>query len=195
MKYIILVTTLFFSGLMCLPLAYAQSGSASFSDIINKSGKYKDTIIKHEWNPTNIPDSLLFNGIQKFTFPKTNVSITPPKTFRADNQGNLIHDWTGSSIQCTIVNANYLSLLKTINKETFEKQGYTYINQQTLSTRTNKEGTLFLIGFTSNGMEYERIVFFIGNNNQTAWLSINYPVMMKSLIFETIENCLTTIEF
>jgi len=195
MKYIILVTTLFISGLICLPLAYAQSGSASFSQIINNSGKYKDTIVKHEWSPANIPDSLLFNGIQKFTFPNTDLTLIPPKTFRADNQGNLIHDWTGSSVQCTIVNTNYLSLLKTIHKETFEKQGYTYINQQTLLTRMNKEGTLFLIGFTSNGVEYERIVFFIGNNNQTAWLSINYPVMMKSLLFETIENCLTTIEF
>lgn len=195
MKYIILVTTLFISGLICFPFAYAQSGNASFPQIINNSGKYKDSIVKHEWSPANIPDSLLFNGNQKYTFPNSNLTLTPPKTFRADNQGNLIHDWTGSSIQCTIVNTNYLSLLKTINKETFEKQGYTYINQQTLSTQRNKEGTLFLIGFTSNGVEYERIVFFIGNNNQTAWLSINYPLIMKSLLFETIENCLTTIEF
>jgi hypothetical protein len=178
-----------------IPWSYAQSGNNSISKIINKSGNYNDSIIKQEWRPTDLPDSLLFNGIQEFTFPNTNLTLTPPKTFRADNLGNLIHDWTGTSIQCTLINTNYLTLLKTISKETFEKQGFTYINQQTLVTRKNKEGTLYLIGFISSGVEYERIVFFIGNGHQTAWLSINYPVMMKSLIFEPIEHCLTSIEF
>lgn len=195
MKYLFTIITLIISLLTYVPSTYAQSGSTSISKIINKSGNYNDSIVKQEWHATDLPDSLLFNGNQKFTFQSTNLTLIPPKTFRADNLGNLIHDWTGTSIQCTLLNANYLALLKTINKETFEKQGFSYINQQTLVTRKNKEGTLYLIEFISNGVEYERIVFFIGNGTQTAWLSINYPVMMKSLIFGPIEQCLASIEF
>lgn len=198
MKHKIAFTLLIINWLICQSFTYSQSLDTSFSknnQIINNSGKYKDSIIKQEWSPNSIPDSLLFDGIQKYTFPNTHLTLIPPKTYRADSQGNIIHDWTGSSIQCTIVNSSYSSLLKTIHKETFEKQGFTYINQETLSTHLNKEGTIFLIGFTLNGIEYERMVFFIGNSSETAWLSINYPVIMKSLLFETIENCLTTIEF
>ena len=139
-------------------------------------------------------DSLLFDGNQQYTFPKTNIKFTPPKTFRADDKGNIVHDWTGSSIQHTIVSTSYTKLIQGIRKETFEKQGYIFINQQTLSTKQSIEGTLYIVRFSANNIEYERIIYFIGNESQTLWLSINYPVMMKSLLYEVFENCLLTIQ-
>lgn len=199
MKQKIRIIILFITiGVFHKVAVFAQSTNKPLfnrSQIIDQSGKHKDSITKHQWAPGNIPDSLLFNGIEKYTFPKSTLTFTPPKSFRKDNQGDIVHDWTGSSIQCTIVNAEYASLLKTIHKETFVKQGYTYINQYLLTTKQGKEGTIFLIGFKSSETEYERIVFFIGHNGQTAWVSINYPLMMKTLLYETLENCLTTIEF
>ncbi len=172
---------------------YAQSTNNK-QTIVDKSGKYKDSITTHIWNPLLIADSLLFDGIQQYTFPESSITYTPPKTFRLDEQGNIVHDWTGSSIQSKILNTNYSKLIPTITKETFEKQGFSYINQLQITTDQKNEGTLFLIKFTSNNIEYERIVFFVGNQHQTLWLNINYPVMMKSLLYEVFEKSLLTIK-
>lgn len=160
----------------------------------NQNKPPKDSIIKHQWSPSSIPDSLLFDGIKKFTFPKTNLTFTPPKTFR-EEMGNIIHDWTGASIQCSIINSSYIKVIKEITKATFEKQGFIYINQETIKTHQNKEGIIFLIGFQSNKIEYERMVCFIENGEKTAWININYPTIMKSLLFEVLENSLLTVEF
>lgn len=160
----------------------------------NQNKPPKDSIVKHQWSPSSIPDSLLFDGIKKFTFSKTNLTFTPPKTFREEH-GNIIHDWTGASIQCSIINSSYLKVTKEITKTTFEKQGFTYINQETIKTHQNKEGIIFLIGFQSNKIEYERMVCFIENGEKTAWININYPTIMKSLLFEVLENSLLTVEF
>ncbi len=182
--------SIYFVLFLCFSNHCDSQNIATKSSINQHINSQKDSI----WNPIQLADSLLFDGKEQYTFPKTNIKFTPPKTFRADSAGNIVHDWTGSSIQHTIVNTPYAKLIKSISKETFEKQGFIYINQQNLSTTQAIEGTLYIIRFTSNTVEYERMVYFIGKDSQTLWLSINYPVMMKSLLYEVFENSLLTIQ-
>ncbi len=162
--------------------------------IVNKSGKYNDSIIKHQWQPKTIPDSLLFDGVQEFTFPTSNIKYTPPKTFRLDSLGNIVHDWTGSTIQYKVLSTDYSKLISSISKETFEKQNFLFVNKFQLITNQKIEGTLYLIKFLIGQTEYERIVFFIGNQKQTLWLTVSFPVIMKSLLYEVFENSLLTIK-
>lgn len=177
--------------------AYSQTQKDKNSTI-NQTHQIKsfpaDSIITKQWKPYTVPDSLLFNGTQRYNLPNSTFSIIPPKTFRLDNSGNLVHDWTGASIQIKIINTDYLALVKSTKKETFEKQGFSFINQQSIKTELGKEATLYVIGFKANNYEYERVVFFIGNNNRTAWVSANYPVIMKSLLYEVIEHSLLSID-
>jgi hypothetical protein len=182
----------------CISIAFSQSQKNAYTtdlNTVNRNTSKSDSIIAANWKPYTVADSLLFDGNKRYFLTNSKLSFIPPKTFRDDNHGNIVHDWTGASIQLKIVNTNYELLVKSTQKQTFEKQGYTYINQQTLKTNAGKESTLYLISYKTNNYNYERIVFFIGNGDKTAWISANYPVIMKSLLYEVIEKSLLTVEF
>ena len=182
----------------CISIAFSQSQKTTHStDLkrVNINSNKSDSIIRTNWKPYSIADSLLFDGTKRYFLINSTLSFIPPKTFREDSYGNIIHDWTGASLQLKVVNSNYDFLVKAVQKQTFEKQGYTYINQQTLKTNSGKESTLYLISYKTNNYDYERIVFFVGNGDKTAWISANYPVIMKSLLYEVIEKSLLTVEF
>jgi PKD repeat protein len=63
-----------------------------------------------------------------------------------------------------------------------------------LVTENGSEAIIYLVRFTSNDLEYERAMFFTGQEN-TIWININYPVSIKKLIFPAIEACLKSVQY
>ncbi|MDD2411713.1 MAG: hypothetical protein RBS19_08485 [Bacteroidales bacterium] len=145
----------------------------------------------------NYSDKDYFDGETSILIENTNIRISPPKAFRLDEKrpNLLIQDWTGSNILIQEINAPYKTMLSGINKETFSKQGFDYISSYDVFTKSGNEGTLFILAFKTGEWEYERMVLLSGNDQKTAWISANYPVIMRHLLYEIMEKSILNIEF
>lgn len=145
----------------------------------------------------NYSDEDYFDGETSILIKNTSIHITPPQAFRLDEkQSNLlIQDWTGSNILIQEINVSYQKMLSGIDAETFSKQGFEYISSIDVLTKSGNEGKLFIISFKTGEWEYERMVLLSGNKRKTAWISANYPVIMRHLLYEVIEKSILNIEF
>ncbi|MDD2345983.1 MAG: hypothetical protein PHI36_07275 [Bacteroidales bacterium] len=196
MKYLVQIMSF-----MVLTFAIMLSGHCQEQDSVNDKHKdiHKDLnefseILK---SSINYSDEDYFDGKTSILIKNTNIRISPPKAFRLDEkQSNLlIQDWTGSNILVQEINAPYKKMLSGINEETFIKQGFEYISSYDVFTKSGNEGKLFILSFKTGEWEYERMVLLSGNNQKTAWISANYPVIMRHLLYEIMENSILNIEF
>ncbi|NLN73433.1 MAG: hypothetical protein GX140_04225 [Bacteroidales bacterium] len=177
-----------------LNLLLAQSGEIT----VNKSYADGDIKISDEHiSLMEIPDSVYFDGLSAIKIEGTDIYITPPKAFRLKDGSNnlLVQDWTSSNILIQQMPVSYKSMIANISAETFTKQGFEYINKYEAFTKSGNEGTVYVLGFVSGEWEYERLVLLSGDGKKTAWISANYPVMMKHLLFEVLEKSILNIEF
>jgi hypothetical protein len=76
-----------------------------------------------------------------------------------------------------------------MTEEYITSQGYTFVERKELTTHKSEQAVIYFVQFTSNEMEYERAMFFYGNEN-TIWINVNYPVSIKKLIYPAVEACL-----
>lgn len=196
MKYLVQIMSF-----VAFTMLILQSGQCQKQDSINekRTDIHKDisefsTIIE---SSINYSDEDYFDGETSILVENTSIRISPPKAFRLDEKKSnlLIQDWTGSNILIQEINASYQKMLSGINKETFLKQGFEYISSYDVFTRSGYEGRLFVLSFKTGEWEYERMVLLSGNNQKTAWISANYPVIIRHLLYEIIENSILNIEF
>ncbi|MGI6320274.1 MAG: hypothetical protein ACOXZK_04815 [Bacteroidales bacterium] len=177
-----------------LNLLLAQNGDIT----VNKSYADGDINISDEHiSLMEIHDSVYFDGLSAIKIEGTDIYITPPKAFRLQDGSNnlLVQDWTSSNILIQQMPVSYKSMIANISAETFTKQGFEYINKYETFTKSGNEGTIYVLGFISGEWEYERLVLLSGDGKKTAWISANYPVMMKHLLFEVLERSILNIEF
>ncbi len=146
---------------------------------------------------SKIDESNFFDGNTSIKIEGTSITITPPKTFhfKEGTKNTFIQDWTSSSILVQQLNTSYEKLIPTITPETFTKQGFKYISKYEVFTKSGNSGMMYVLTFKSGDWEYERIVLFSGDKTKTAWISANYPVVMRHLLYEVLEKCVLNIEF
>jgi hypothetical protein len=56
-------------------------------------------------------------------------------------------------------------------------------------------GVLYLVEFTVKGYDYERLMLFAGDYNNTIWINANYPTSAKSLLYDVLVECLLTAQY
>jgi hypothetical protein len=176
----------------CLCDSYSQSSRAEvkgFNNVDSFNLMLKSAVIKD--------DKSYFDGKTSIVINNTSIRITPPKAFRKDDKQEnlLIQDWTSSNILVQELPISYKKMLVGINKETFGKQGFEYISAYDVFTKSGNEGKLFVLSFKTGEWEYERLVLLSGDDKKTAWISANYPVIMRHLLYEILESSILNIEF
>ena len=136
--------------------------------------------------------------------PGTDISFLPPKYFIVLPQKNtLLHPPTSSTIQVNEIDGTaYSMLVKNITPEYIEKQNAHFISRKDTVTDDGKKATLFLVSFTVEAkdslhtqLEFERYMFFTGNYQKTIWINVNYPVIARQVIAETLLNSLLSVKF
>lgn len=138
---------------------------------------------------------LVYSADKLVIAPNTNVSLIPPEHFVADPTINgFIHPGSATTIQVIEVpGVSYLTIEESMTPEYIASQNYTFVEKVELNTENNEPGIMYIVGFVSNEVEYERAMFFTGINN-TKWVNINYPLSMKKLLFPAIEACLKSVQ-
>lgn len=146
---------------------------------------------------SKIDESNYFDGNTSVKIEGTSITITPPKTFhfKDGSKNTFIQDWTSSSILVQEINASYEKLIPTITNETFTKQGYNFVSKYEVFTKSGNAGMMYVLTFKTGDWEYERLVLLSGDKTKTAWISANYPVVMRHLLYEVLEKCVLNIEF
>ncbi len=178
-------------------LSMTLGGYTQETELTNKATNNIDSFNTVLKSGIEYADEDYFDGATSIVIENTSIRIIPPKAFRLDKkQGNLlVQDWTGSNILIQELNTSYSKMVLGITKETFLKQGYTFISSYDVFTKSGNEGKLFILSFKTGEWEYERMVLLSGNNKKTAWISANYPVIMRHLLYEILESSILNIEF
>jgi hypothetical protein len=138
-----------------------------------------------------------FDGQTSIIIKNTGIQIKPPKAFRLDDKQDnlLVQDWTGSNILVQELQVPYKKMILGVSKESFLKQGFDFVSSFDVFTKSGNEGKLYILSFKTGEWEYERLVLLSGNDKKTAWISANYPVIMRHLLYEILENSILNIEF
>lgn len=144
---------------------------------------------------------------EKVVFEDRQISMIPPIGFvEVDFFTGFFNYSNGSSIQIEPVDSvAYLLVAQGFTKEVLEPQGVTFISKEDIVTPDGRKGILVLMQFqvTQNHpetgevevREYERLSFLTGDMNRTIYISANYPLIVKDLVFEAIRQSLFTAKF
>lgn len=140
-------------------------------------------------------EKLIYNVDKLVQAPNTNVFLIPPEHFEADPSINgFVHPGSACTIQVIeIPNISYNVIENSMTPEYIVSQNYSYIEKLNIKTENNNNGVIYFVRFTSGETEFERAMFFTGNNN-TIWINFNYPVSMKNLLYPAIEACLKSVQ-
>ncbi len=140
-------------------------------------------------------EKLSFDTSKLVQAPNTNVFLIPPEYFVADPSINgFAHAGSATTIQVIEVpGVSYNVIEASMTPEYIESQNYTYIEKTEFKTEANKNGIIYIVRFTSGEVEYERAMFFTGEEN-TIWVNINYPLSMKKLIYPAVEACFKSVQ-
>lgn len=171
---------LFFSGVFVVPSMAQQDNS-----------------------PEMFIDTTYHKVNERFYFDSTGVSIIPPAYFmpfiQKDKTG-FIHKGAGSTIQVQILDGMIYSMIAGgLTEEEFLRQNATLKEHYTLLTNDDKKAEFFIVSFfikaLDKDVEYERMMLLTGDHKRTVWVSANYPVMAKPVVFSVLKECLLTVEF
>jgi hypothetical protein len=134
---------------------------------------------------------------EKYFIKDINISIFPPKYFRAAEQiHGFVHPMTASTIQIQEVTGTlYTILADEITPEYIREQGFEYVSKVEVKTKNGKGAVCFLVRFEAKGVTFERMMLFTGDYTRTIWASANYPTVAGSLMRNAIMESLLTIEF
>jgi hypothetical protein len=130
----------------------------------------------------------------RVTAPNTNVKLAPPDDFVKESTINgFIHKGSSTSIQViTIRNAGYQSVTKALTNEYFQKQGFTLEKTEEMTLQNGEPAKLFITSFKTGSENYQRIFFFTGKEN-TIWINVNYPEIVKGLLYKPVISSLKTV--
>ena len=140
-------------------------------------------------------EKLIYNEAKLVQAPNTNVFIIPPEHFVADPSINgFVHPGSATTIQIIEVpGVNYKLIDASMTKEYIESQDYIFKEKHEIITENGQKAVIYTVRFTANEYEYERLMFFTGEEN-TIWININYPTSIKKLIFPAMEASLKSVQ-
>lgn len=129
--------------------------------------------------------------------PLTNVKFIPPAHFvyMEQNRGYM-HVGTSSSVQVLEVKGTaYTMITPGLTADYFKSQGVTLIGSEDVMTKEGKKGKIFTVSFFVENVEFERLMFFTGDYNNTIWINANYPVAVKEMLNSVLKESLLTARF
>ncbi len=124
----------------------------------------------------------------------TSITIIPPRHFEYDpHTDRIAHAGSLASIHVSEVKGTgYKKITDRITRDYLKSQGLDLTDREYTKTQNGNDATIFRCKFMShddkgNALEFERLMFFSGEQN-TIWITADYPTCMKKLIGETILN-------
>lgn len=129
--------------------------------------------------------------------PGTTIMMTPPEHFLiSESIPGLIHPGSSTTVQVQeVVGTSYLMIKQAMTAEHFESQGVTLISEEEIKMENGMSGVLYLVEFTVKGYDYERLMLFAGDYNNTIWINANYPKSAKSLLHDILVESLLTAHY
>jgi len=129
--------------------------------------------------------------------PKTNIQIIPPAHFVLMEQaGGFLHVGTSSSIQVQeITGTSYLMITPGLTKDYLLSQKCNLISEEDVVNKNGQKGKIFTVTFLVDNVEFERLMYFTGDYNNTIWINANYPVAVKEMLNAVLKTSLLTAKF
>lgn len=142
-------------------------------------------------------DALVTKSGESVLIPNTHISIIPPDHFMFSQQmQGFYNPGTSSAIQISeILGTSYIMVCKKLTPEYIQSQNMTYKNRIEVTTQYGYDGYIYILGFTSKGVDYERLMFLAGDYHHTIWANVSYPLVSKNLLYETMKESLLTAQF
>jgi len=127
--------------------------------------------------------------------PNTNISMVPPENFELNPATNgFIHNGSATTIQIMeINNVSTANITTSLNSEYFEEQGFKLESKQDIQLNNGNFATVYLTKFTANEEDFYRLFFFTGNE-KTVWINVNFPAIVKGLLYKPIIASLKTVK-
>lgn len=173
MKYL-----LFIAFLLCTVFGYGQLVNATGTNNFGDSGFVSD-------------------GTQVVDIPGTKIRMLPPEHFIVSEAiPGLIHPGSSTTVQVQeVVGTSYVMIQQAMTPEHFESQGVTLISTTDVEMDNGMGGVLYLVEFTVKGYDYERLMLFAGDYNNTIWINANYPKSAKNILQDVITKSLLTAQY
>ncbi len=126
--------------------------------------------------------------------PDTDISMAPPEHFEfSESLNGFFHKGSSSSIQILeIQNVSMKNVTKSLTQAYFEKQGFHLKKESVLQLDNGNKAKIYLTNYKVNNENYQRIFFFTGKKN-TIWINVNYPAIVKDLLYKPIISSLKTV--
>lgn len=140
---------------------------------------------------------------ERFSYDSSGVSIIPPAyylPFIQKDKTGFIHKGAGSTIQVQILDGMIYSMIAGgLTEEEFLNQNATLKEHYTVLTNNNNKAEFFIVSFfikaLDKDVEYERMMLLTGDHKRTIWISANYPIMAKPVVFNVLKESLLSVEF
>jgi hypothetical protein len=139
------------------------------------------------------------------TLPNSDIRMVPPAYFKAfinDGKFGFMHEGAASSISIQEIKGTpYPIVVQYMSKEYLETQGVKFIAKDNIQTKQKKDAVIYLVSFTvkskdgNKDLEYERMMLFTGDYNRTIWISANYPVVARKMLFNPLKESLLSVQF
>jgi len=129
--------------------------------------------------------------------PGTNIMMTPPEHFLvSESIPGLIHPGSSTTVQVQeVVGTSYVMIKQAMTPEHFESQNVTLISEEDIKMSNGMGGVLYLVELTVKGYQYERLMLFAGDYNNTIWINANYPKSTKALLYDLLVESLLTAHY
>ncbi|MEA1874080.1 MAG: hypothetical protein U9N51_06595 [Bacteroidota bacterium] len=127
--------------------------------------------------------------------PNTNVSIIPPENFELNPATNgFIHEGSATTIQIMeINNVSVKNVTTSLNTEYFKNQEFNLESKQDIQLNNGNFATIYLTKYTVNEEDFYRLFFFTGDK-KTIWINVNFPAIVKDLLYKPIIASLKTVK-
>ncbi len=114
--------------------------------------------------------------------------IVPPEGFVVSPAFNgYIHYQMATAIIMTYIeNANYINIDKGMTPEFYRANQLNFISKEKVVTDNGTKGYSYKFDFILEETEFIRYMVYIGDMNNTLWLSITYPKMADELLEDEI---------
>ncbi|NRA12885.1 MAG: hypothetical protein HRT57_13085 [Crocinitomicaceae bacterium] len=121
--------------------------------------------------------------------------LTAPEGFVISEMFNgYIHYQSSTSIVMTMIdNVSYLDMEKGMTEDYFTSNDMVFVKSEKVKTDHDYGGLIYKATFTLEGQPFVRYFAYIGDLNQTLWLSITYPVKVEELIEGVILKCIKSV--
>jgi len=142
-------------------------------------------------------DAYITKPGESVLIPNTHISMVPPEhfMFSAQMQG-FFNAGTSSAIQVSeILGTSYIMVCKSLTPEYIQSQNLIYKDKIDVTTNSGYDGYIYILGFTSKGVDYERLMFLAGDYHHTIWANVSYPLISRGILYETMKESLLTAQF